>query len=236
MGFGAARQCSRNRCLPRWTVWIPHRGRRGGADRANSKKDLLTGPIRGFCAVHADVESRRTRRHNRDGAEGGRPRVPRDGAVTSQPCEASFHFGAGPSDGQYPRRLPLPERHGVCRSQPADWEEAVHPHPRRGIRLGEGQSPTRSVGTSNPIEIWSFRRRPSADAGRGLTRPISSRRRSTPFTATHRPRPIHGLVADPAAVRPSDGDRVGPIVPLNRAIAAAEVEGPRGGARPRGRP
>src|SRR6266508_3139502 len=46
------RQCSRNRCLARWTVWIPHRGRRGGAGRANSKKDLLTGPIRGFCALH----------------------------------------------------------------------------------------------------------------------------------------------------------------------------------------
>jgi hypothetical protein len=23
MGFGVARQCSRNRCLARWTVWIP---------------------------------------------------------------------------------------------------------------------------------------------------------------------------------------------------------------------
>jgi hypothetical protein len=36
-----------------WTVWIPHRGRRGEAGRANSKKDLLTGPIRGFCALQA---------------------------------------------------------------------------------------------------------------------------------------------------------------------------------------
>jgi hypothetical protein len=32
---------------------IPHRGRRGGAGRANSKKDLVTGPIRGFCALQA---------------------------------------------------------------------------------------------------------------------------------------------------------------------------------------
>jgi hypothetical protein len=51
MGAGVARQCSRNRCLARWTVWIPHRGRRGRAGRANSKKDLVTGPIRGFCAL-----------------------------------------------------------------------------------------------------------------------------------------------------------------------------------------
>jgi hypothetical protein len=46
MGVGVARQCSRNRCLARWTVWIPHRGRGGAAGRANSKKDLLTGRIR----------------------------------------------------------------------------------------------------------------------------------------------------------------------------------------------
>src|SRR6266540_1266470 len=38
------RQCSGNRCLACWTVWIPHRGRRGGAGRANSKKDLVTDP------------------------------------------------------------------------------------------------------------------------------------------------------------------------------------------------
>jgi hypothetical protein len=52
MGSGVARQCSRNRCLGQWTVWIPYRGRRGGEGRANSKKDLVTGPIRGFCAPH----------------------------------------------------------------------------------------------------------------------------------------------------------------------------------------
>jgi hypothetical protein len=58
MGAGVARQCSRNRCLGQWTVWIPYRGRRGGEGRANSKKDLVTGPIRGFCApqhLMADV-------------------------------------------------------------------------------------------------------------------------------------------------------------------------------------
>jgi hypothetical protein len=53
MGAGVTRQCSRNRCLDRWTVWIPYRGRRGREGRANSKKDLVTGPIRGFCAPHA---------------------------------------------------------------------------------------------------------------------------------------------------------------------------------------
>jgi len=55
MGAGVARQCSENRCLARWTVWIPHRGRRGGAGRANSKKDLVTGPIQGSCALHDAV-------------------------------------------------------------------------------------------------------------------------------------------------------------------------------------
>jgi hypothetical protein len=29
-----------------------HRCPRGGAGRANSKRDLVTGPIRGFCALH----------------------------------------------------------------------------------------------------------------------------------------------------------------------------------------
>jgi RNA polymerase sigma factor (sigma-70 family) len=51
MGFGVAGLCSRNRCLARWTVWIPHRGRRGRAGRANSRKDLVTDPIRRFCAL-----------------------------------------------------------------------------------------------------------------------------------------------------------------------------------------
>jgi hypothetical protein len=37
-------QCSRNRCLAGWTVPIPHRGRGGAAGRANSNKDLVTGP------------------------------------------------------------------------------------------------------------------------------------------------------------------------------------------------
>src|SRR6266540_5098013 len=48
MEAGVARQCSGNRCLARWTVWIRHRGRGGGAGRAHSKKDLLSGPDRGY--------------------------------------------------------------------------------------------------------------------------------------------------------------------------------------------
>jgi hypothetical protein len=51
MGVILPRQCSRNRCLAGWTVPIPHRGRGGAAGRANSNKDLVTGPIRGFCAL-----------------------------------------------------------------------------------------------------------------------------------------------------------------------------------------
>jgi len=53
MGASVAGQCSRNRCLARWTVRISYRGRRGGAPRANSKKDLVRRPIRGFRALHA---------------------------------------------------------------------------------------------------------------------------------------------------------------------------------------
>jgi hypothetical protein len=33
------------------TAWIPRRGHRGQASRANFKKDLVTGPIPGFCAL-----------------------------------------------------------------------------------------------------------------------------------------------------------------------------------------
>jgi len=50
-----APQCSRNRCLAGWTVWDPHRGRRCRAGRAGSKKDLITGPIRGSCALQVDL-------------------------------------------------------------------------------------------------------------------------------------------------------------------------------------
>jgi hypothetical protein len=58
MGFGVARQCSRNRCLARWTVWIPDHGRGGRARRANSKKDLITARSEVFVpytAPSADV-------------------------------------------------------------------------------------------------------------------------------------------------------------------------------------
>ena len=46
MGVIFPRQCSGNRCLPGGRSGSPHRGRRGGAGRANSKKDLVTGRIR----------------------------------------------------------------------------------------------------------------------------------------------------------------------------------------------
>ena len=55
MGHGArygltmfAKQVSR-----RWIVAMPRRGRGGAAGRANSKRDLVTGPIRGFCALQS---------------------------------------------------------------------------------------------------------------------------------------------------------------------------------------
>ncbi len=41
-----AKQVSR-----RWIVAMPRRGRGGAAGRANSKRDLVTGSIRGFCAL-----------------------------------------------------------------------------------------------------------------------------------------------------------------------------------------
>jgi hypothetical protein len=50
MGSGVAGQCSENRCLARWTVWTPHRGRRGGTGRAKTWSRV---PIRGFCALQA---------------------------------------------------------------------------------------------------------------------------------------------------------------------------------------
>src|SRR6266545_7134821 len=43
--------------LARWTVWIPHGGREAEG-RANSKKDLVTRPIRGSCALQAAVDDR----------------------------------------------------------------------------------------------------------------------------------------------------------------------------------
>ena len=53
MGAGVARQCSRNRCLARWTSGSPCVAPRDRAGRANSRKDLVTGPIRGSCALQA---------------------------------------------------------------------------------------------------------------------------------------------------------------------------------------
>src|SRR6266545_499458 len=57
-----------------WTVWIPYRGRRGREDRANSKKDLVTGPIRGFCAPQGQGhEGIKCRLHRSEGTS--EPRV-----------------------------------------------------------------------------------------------------------------------------------------------------------------
>jgi hypothetical protein len=56
MGPVWPRQCSRIRCLARWTVWIPHRGLRGRAGRENSKKDQVTSPIEVFCALQAFMQ------------------------------------------------------------------------------------------------------------------------------------------------------------------------------------
>jgi hypothetical protein len=58
MGAGVARQCSRNRCLDTADTLDPRSKRGGAAGRANSKKDLVTGTIRGFCALQG-VASRR---------------------------------------------------------------------------------------------------------------------------------------------------------------------------------
>jgi hypothetical protein len=42
-----------NRCLARWTVCFPIVAPEAGQVERNSKKDLVTGPIRGFCALQA---------------------------------------------------------------------------------------------------------------------------------------------------------------------------------------
>jgi hypothetical protein len=51
MGSGVARQCSGNRCLARWTVGIPIVAAEAEQVERNSKKDLVTGQIRGSCAL-----------------------------------------------------------------------------------------------------------------------------------------------------------------------------------------
>jgi len=40
-------------------VFVPYTGRGGAGGRANSDKDLVTGPIRGFCALQAANVHRR---------------------------------------------------------------------------------------------------------------------------------------------------------------------------------
>src|SRR6266545_3734906 len=53
MGFGVARQCSRNRCRRVDQSRSLILAAEAEPGRANSKKDLVTGPIRGFCALQA---------------------------------------------------------------------------------------------------------------------------------------------------------------------------------------
>jgi len=111
MGAGVARQCSENRCLARWTVWIPHRGRRGGAGRANSKKDLVTAPIRGcrtanpWEAAHFSWEGGRERF-----VGGSRERSLRPRRAHRVPAAPHFDDRArgGSEDGQ--RRLGAPTK------------------------------------------------------------------------------------------------------------------------------
>jgi hypothetical protein len=55
MGAGVAGQCSRKGVSPGGQSGS-NRGRGGGAGRANSKKDLVTRPIRGFCALQASAD------------------------------------------------------------------------------------------------------------------------------------------------------------------------------------
>jgi len=141
MGSGVAGQCSRNRCLARWTVWILYRGRGGAAGRANSKKDLVTGPIRGFRAIHhrqdppslrsqelgpggtALARSRRKPRPPEDRADGG-------GADTdAELAELALDADASPS-GVLPAETndQVPDR-GIERWAPEGPPPAIRPLP-----------------------------------------------------------------------------------------------------------
>jgi hypothetical protein len=87
--------------------WIPHRGRRSESGRANSKKDLVTGLIRGFCALHATATTRAWRRRASPNVDAGPPlrRSSISGlrALSSTPAHA---LGA-PMDRNGERRLKL---------------------------------------------------------------------------------------------------------------------------------
>jgi hypothetical protein len=52
MGFGVA-NVHENRCLGRWTPQIPHVAAEA-QQVERTKKDLVTGPIRGLCAPQAN--------------------------------------------------------------------------------------------------------------------------------------------------------------------------------------
>jgi hypothetical protein len=53
MGSGVARQCSRNRCLAGWQSRSPIVAAEAQQVEPTRTKDLVTGPIRGFCALQA---------------------------------------------------------------------------------------------------------------------------------------------------------------------------------------
>jgi hypothetical protein len=58
MGSGVAPQCSRNRCLARWTVRIPHRGRGGAAGRATRRKAWSRPRSEGLCPSRSRLRCR----------------------------------------------------------------------------------------------------------------------------------------------------------------------------------
>jgi hypothetical protein len=103
------------------TVPIPHRGRGGRAGRANSKKDLVTGPIRGSCALQGD----------QDGPAESAPSARRPG----------FHLASCDDEAGIPTRrsaagwrLDLLGVHASTCKQPRDQRVGV-PHVA-GVQLG----------------------------------------------------------------------------------------------------
>jgi hypothetical protein len=104
MGFGVARQCSRNRCLARWSDWIPYRGR-GGSRSSELQERPGHGPhprftcptggprleVRVICAESSPSSSASTTTGSRESPPGGRAHgpeacgLPHDRRTASQP-------------------------------------------------------------------------------------------------------------------------------------------------------
>jgi hypothetical protein len=122
MGSGVARQCSRNRCFAQWTVWIPHRGRRSGPGRANSKKDRVTGLIPRFCALQrlsrkltllilSDVARRASGfGWSRSNGSGGRCAGPGTPPQLEEVVSSDFKIGVGARAPRRVRSRPPPRR------------------------------------------------------------------------------------------------------------------------------